>query len=79
MTTPTALVEAVSRFRNEVRIVDYVTVPRSAVTAPAPTDDELAKWYETNKATFEAPEVRSLSRRRADARHPRRRFGRLGR
>ncbi len=59
--TPTALVEAVSRFRNEVRIVDYFTLPRSAVTAPAPTDDELAKWYETNKATFEAPEVRTLS------------------
>lgn len=60
--TPTALVEAVSRYRNEVRIVEYVTVPRSSITpAPVPTDDELTKWYDANKTTFEAPETRNLS------------------
>lgn len=62
VTAPAALIEAVARYRNEVRIVETATLPRSAVTpVPEPTDDDLAKWYDTNKATFAAPEIRTLS------------------
>lgn len=62
VTTPTALVEVVSRYRNEVRTVDYAVLPRSLIQpAPVPKDDELATWYEANKATFQAPETRKVS------------------
>lgn len=62
VTTPTALVEAVSRYRNEVRIVDFLTLPRSLITpAPVPAADELATWYESNKTAFQAPEMRTVS------------------
>jgi peptidyl-prolyl cis-trans isomerase D len=62
VTTPTALVEALSRFRNEVRTVDYVTLPRSVVQpVPVPTDEQLTAWYDANKARFQAPEIRKVS------------------
>lgn len=58
---PKALVAAVYRYRNESRTVEYLTLARAQVDAPGtPADDVLAKWFETNKANFKAPEFRSL-------------------
>ncbi|WP_075214685.1 SurA N-terminal domain-containing protein [Mongoliimonas terrestris] len=58
---PTALVEPIARFRNEVRTVDYVVLERAAVEPIAPpTEDERTAYFEENKAAFRAPEYRKL-------------------
>lgn len=60
-TTPTALLEALNRYRSDIRAVDYVVLERSAVEpVPAPTEEQLATWFEANKAGFQAPEYRKI-------------------
>jgi peptidyl-prolyl cis-trans isomerase D len=61
MTVPKAAVEAAYRFSNEERAIDYVVLDRSqAGTVPAPSAEELAKYYEERKAQFRAPEYRKV-------------------
>jgi peptidyl-prolyl cis-trans isomerase D len=58
---PTAMVEAVDRFQNEQRTIEYVLFDRAQageVTAPAP--DVLAKYFEPRKPQFRAPEYRKV-------------------
>ncbi|WP_237154662.1 SurA N-terminal domain-containing protein [Oryzibacter oryziterrae] len=62
LTTPKAMVEAVYRFQNQVRTVDYLTLARAQVEPIGkPADDVLAKWFDTKKSNFKAPEFRSLT------------------
>lgn len=58
---PKALVAAIYRHDNEARDIRYVTLARAQVEPIGkPADDVLAKWYDENKASFRAPEFRTI-------------------
>ena len=58
---PKAAIEAAERFRNEQRTIEYVLLDRAqAGDIPAPTPEELAKYYEERKVLFRAPEYRKI-------------------
>jgi peptidyl-prolyl cis-trans isomerase D len=58
---PTAMVEAVDRFQNEQRTIEYVLFDRSqAGEVAAPAADVLAQYFEPRKAQFRAPEFRKV-------------------
>ncbi|HXC30779.1 MAG TPA: SurA N-terminal domain-containing protein [Stellaceae bacterium] len=59
---PRPVIDAVYRFRNETRVADVVAVPLSiAGNIPAPTDDQVAKFYQDNQDMFRAEEYRSFT------------------
>src|SRR5215470_8800674 len=61
MDAPKALIEAVNRYQNEQRSVDYVLLDRAkAGDIPTPSPEELAKYYDARKILFRAPEYRKL-------------------
>jgi peptidyl-prolyl cis-trans isomerase D len=61
LNTPKALVEAVNRYQNEQRSIEYVLLDRAqAGDIPAPAPDVLAKYFEERKNLFRAPEYRKL-------------------
>jgi peptidyl-prolyl cis-trans isomerase D len=61
-TAPAVLRGAVERYEREERSVEFVTLGRNDVSAiAAPTPEQLAAYFEANKATFRAPEYRKLS------------------
>jgi peptidyl-prolyl cis-trans isomerase D len=54
-------VEALNRFRNEQRGIEYFALgPAQAGDIPTPTPEELAKYFEARKVLFRAPEYRKL-------------------
>jgi peptidyl-prolyl cis-trans isomerase D len=58
---PKAAVEAASRYENEERAIDYVTLDRSQAGEIAPpTPEQLAQYFEQRKSLFRAPEYRKL-------------------
>ncbi len=58
---PKALVEAAMRYQNEQRSVEYLLVEGAqAGDIPAPTPEQLAKYFEERKPMFRAPEYRKL-------------------
>ena len=58
---PKALVDAVNRYDNEQRSIDYVLLDRAqAGEIPQPSPEELAKYFEERKILFRAPEFRKL-------------------
>jgi peptidyl-prolyl cis-trans isomerase D len=58
---PVPATEAVHRFDNEERAIEYVTLGTAqAGTIADPAPDVLAKYYEDNKILFRAPEYRKL-------------------
>lgn len=59
---PRLMVEAIHRFRNETRAIDYFVLPLASVGAiPAPSDEELKKYYEDHEQTFRAKEYRAAT------------------
>jgi peptidyl-prolyl cis-trans isomerase D len=59
---PPPVVDAVYRYRAEKRIADVVTVPLSAAAnIPAPTDEQLQKYYEAHPDMFRAAEYRGFT------------------
>jgi peptidyl-prolyl cis-trans isomerase D len=59
---PRPVIDAIYRYRNETRVADVVTVPLPATAAlPAPTDDELNKFYEAHQDMFRAAEYRGFT------------------
>jgi peptidyl-prolyl cis-trans isomerase D len=59
---PKLMVEAIYRFRNESRTIDYLVVPPSLVGAGAtPSDEELKKYFDEREQTFRAKEYRKLT------------------
>jgi len=61
LTVPKTAIEAFNRFQNEERSIDYVLLgPAAAGEIPAPSAEELAKYFEDRKALFRAPEYRKL-------------------
>jgi len=62
LNTPTALLEAVNRYRAETRSVEYFELPASAAgEIAAPSDQDLQTLYEARKAMFRAPEYRKVA------------------
>src|SRR6202158_668568 len=60
-TIPRVLGEAVQRFENEERAIEFVRLGKDqAGQIPPPTPDQLRTYYEEHKAAFRAPEYRSL-------------------
>lgn len=59
---PRLMVEAIHRFRNETRAIDYFVLPLASVGAiPAPSAEELKKYYEDHEQTFRAKEYRAAT------------------
>jgi peptidyl-prolyl cis-trans isomerase D len=58
---PEVLVVALNRYNGETRTLRYVLIPQEAAGAvPAPTDEELKRFYDNNQAKFTQPEYRKL-------------------
>jgi peptidyl-prolyl cis-trans isomerase D len=61
LSAPKALVDAVNRYDNEQRSIDYVLLDRAqAGDIPKPSPEELAKYFDDRKILFRAPEYRKL-------------------
>ncbi len=59
---PKVLIDALTRFRNEQRSIDYVKLDAAqAGTIDAPSPEALAAYFEEHKTQFRAPEYRKLS------------------
>ena len=59
---PVLMIEAIHRFRNETRAVDYFIIPTSAISStPQPSDEELKKYYDEREQVFKAKEYRKLT------------------
>ncbi len=55
-------VEAMARFQNEQRSIEYVKLtPAQAGTIEAPSPEALATYYDENKTAFRAPEYRRIA------------------
>jgi peptidyl-prolyl cis-trans isomerase D len=61
LSAPKALVDAVNRYDNEQRSIEYVLLDRAqAGEIPQPSPEELAKYFDERKILFRAPEYRKL-------------------
>ena len=59
---PRPVIDAVYKYRSETRVADVVSVPLSAANdIPAPTDDDLKKYYDAHPDLFRAAEYRSFT------------------
>jgi len=60
--TPKSMADAYNRYENEQRAIDYVTFEAAkAGDIPAPTPEQLTKYFEDRKATFRTPEFRTVT------------------
>src|SRR5437763_4207367 len=61
MTLPKTMADALNRFANEQRAIDYVVLDSArAGEMPAPTPEVISKYFDDHKAEFRAPEYRSV-------------------
>lgn len=59
---PRAEADAIYRYRNETRTADIVALPLAqAAAVPAPSDDDLQKFYGAHQDMFRAPEFRAFT------------------
>lgn len=59
---PAAAQMMLNQYQNEKRKIDYVALgPAQAGDIPAPTPEELAKYFEDRKTLFRAPEYRKVT------------------
>ncbi len=59
---PVTLTDAMAEYRNQVRDVNYILLSSGNIDpVAAPSDDELAKWFEEKKAQYRAPEYRTFT------------------
>jgi peptidyl-prolyl cis-trans isomerase D len=59
---PKTLIEALSRFQNEQRSIEYIKLDAAqAGTIDPPAPEALAGYFEDHKAQFRAPEYRKIS------------------
>src|SRR5688572_26721047 len=58
---PKTMADALNRYENEQRAIDYVVLDRAkAGDIQPPTPDAIAKYFDDRKAEFRAPEYRSV-------------------
>jgi peptidyl-prolyl cis-trans isomerase D len=59
---PTAMLAAITRFQSEERAIEYALLgPGQAGDIPAPSADQIAKYFDERKVLFRAPEYRKLT------------------
>lgn len=59
---PNAALKALALYQGETRSVDYVTIQAEKADAvPAPSDDALKTYFETQKDEYKAPEYRKIT------------------
>ncbi|MDB5501291.1 MAG: PpiC-type peptidyl-prolyl cis-trans isomerase [Tardiphaga sp.] len=59
---PKTMIEALSRFQNEQRTIDFVKLEAAqAGTVDAPSPEALATYFEDHKTQFRAPEYRKIA------------------
>jgi peptidyl-prolyl cis-trans isomerase D len=62
LVTPKVLLEALARFQNEQRTIEYIKLDAAqAGTIDPPSPETLASYFEDHKAQFRAPEYRKIS------------------
>jgi len=62
LTPPKAMADAQNRYDNEQRAIDYVVLDSAkAGDIPAPTPEQIAKYFDTHKSEFRTPELRSVA------------------
>jgi peptidyl-prolyl cis-trans isomerase D len=58
---PKAWLDAINQFQNQQRSIQYLALgPAQAGDIPAPTDEELSKYFDSRKIMFRAPEYRKI-------------------
>jgi peptidyl-prolyl cis-trans isomerase D len=58
---PNIMLDAANKFRNETRVLSYITVPLSALgEVGESTPENTRDYYNTHKSEFRAPEVRKV-------------------
>jgi peptidyl-prolyl cis-trans isomerase D len=58
---PQVALEAIHRYSNETRSVEYVLLPETAAgEIPAPSAEDLQKFYDARKQSYRAPEFRRV-------------------
>lgn len=61
ITPPTTAAQALDRYRDEERSIDYVTLDASKVgEIPAPAPEALSAYFDDHKVAFRAPEYRKV-------------------
>ncbi|CAN0401340.1 unnamed protein product, partial [Phaeothamnion confervicola] len=61
VTVPKVAAEAMNRYQNETRAIDFVILDRAqAGDVPDPSPEALAKYFEERKVLFRAPEYRKV-------------------
>src|SRR5580693_761285 len=59
---PNAWLDALNQFQNQQRSIAYIALgPAQAGDIPAPTEEELSKYFDTRKILFRAPEFRKIA------------------
>ena len=59
---PTTLIDALSRFQNEARSIDYIKLDAAqAGTIDPPSPETLAGYFDDHKTQFRAPEYRKIA------------------
>jgi peptidyl-prolyl cis-trans isomerase D len=62
LNVPKTLEQALNRYENEQRAIDYVTLDRAkAGDIPSPTPEQVQSYYDQQKGQFRAPEYRALT------------------
>jgi peptidyl-prolyl cis-trans isomerase D len=59
---PNAWLDAINQFQNQERSIAYIALgPAQAGDVPAPTEEQLSKYFEARKIMFRAPEYRKVA------------------
>ncbi|TWF46341.1 peptidylprolyl isomerase [Neorhizobium alkalisoli] len=59
---PQVLIDALKQYRDESRTVEYLLLSNANIDpVKAPAEDVLAKWFETAKSRYRAPEYRTFA------------------
>jgi peptidyl-prolyl cis-trans isomerase D len=62
MKAPATVMAAINQYQNEKRRIEYLALgPAQAGDVPAPTPEELRKYFEERKTLFRAPEYRKVT------------------
>jgi peptidyl-prolyl cis-trans isomerase D len=58
---PTAWLDAINQYQSQERSIAYIALgPEQAGDIPAPTDEQISKYFNDRKITFRAPEYRKV-------------------